>query len=201
MTNIKPQLDRKQSGVSSSSRPGSSAPTSIAECQAQTLATLRENDIFPTVDRQLLLATCAGHRSDAGYQSKLTSYITACIISDPGPRFLSITLTDMETISLTLDRSLLALFPDQGRDVLLMSEEVVVPIMLDLRGLPDESAGIVCGVAGRMIEQMQKTVGPSQGFDMSYLSTAKAGNVIVREEEVDAALAALGESETTATLP
>lgn len=112
-----------------------------------------------------------------------------------------------------------------GGEVLLLSDEVMVPISLDLRGLPDESTGIVCGVAGRLLERMYSAerkgyldrmggvngkvngangvngVGArwegsvGKGFNMSYLSTAKAGNVIVREDEVDDALEALREIE------
>ena len=86
-----------------------------------------------------------------------------------------------------------------------MSEEVYTPIMLDLRGLNEQrSTGIVCGVAGRLIERLGKGVNNSRRpeshsdgvgpFNMSYLSTAKAGNVIVREDEVEDALEALKEA-------
>lgn len=85
--------------------------------------------------------------------------------------------------------------------MLLMAEEAVMPIMLDLRDLPDESTGIVCGVAGRLIERMKgfggmtgmDSGGVGGGFSMSYLSTAKAGHVIVLEDEVEDALEALRE--------
>lgn len=77
-----------------------------------------------------------------------------------------------------------------------MAEETVVPIMFDLRDLPDESTGIVCGVAGRLMERMYKGCGlGGGGFNMSYLSTAKTGNVIVLEDEVEDALDALRELE------
>lgn len=84
------------------------------------------------------------------------------------PRFLSLTLTATDpAASLLLEKRLLPRFserPDSPRafgdggdgdgdesSVLLGSkEDVLVPITLDLRGLPLEATGIVCGVAGRL---------------------------------------------------
>jgi hypothetical protein len=60
---------------------------------------------------------------------------------------------------------------------------------LDLRDLPLESTGIVCGVASRLVGGTK--VGLLQAVEMSYLSTARAGTVMVAEEELDRALAAL----------
>lgn len=45
-----------------------------------------------------------------------------------------------------------------------------------------EATGIVCGLAGR--------VGAS-GADLSFLSTARAGTVLVREKEIENAIKAL----------
>ena len=57
-------------------------------------------------------------------------------------------------------------------------------ITLDLTDLPLESTGIVCGVASRLSDGMR---GRSFGevFNMSYLSTARAGHVIVYAEELE----------------
>lgn len=104
------------------------------------------------------------------------------------PRFLSITLTESDTASLTLEKGLLDHFPCSGKNILLQDDQTQMAIVLDLRDLPDESAGIVCGVAGRLIDRMANHGPP---FNMSYLSTAKAGNVIVLQDEVEDALEAL----------
>lgn len=45
-----------------------------------------------------------------------------------------------------------------------------------------EATGIVCGVAGRV---------GAAGADLSFLSTARAGTVLVREKEIDSAVKAL----------
>lgn len=65
-----------------------------------------------------------------------------------------------------------------------------IPITLDLRGLPLESTGIVCGVSSRLTDGMRGRIGEDM-FNMSYLSTSKAGHVIVYEDELDEVLEAL----------
>ena len=76
------------------------------------------------------------------------------------------------------------------QDVLLGSkDEYLVPITLDLRDLPMESTGIVCGVAGRLVGETSG--GFQEPVEMSYLSTARAGTVMVAEHELERALEAL----------
>jgi hypothetical protein len=132
--------------------------------------------------------------------------------------FLSLTLTDTEPISVLLEHRLL---PRLGRSLLGSrgDEDVLVPITLDLRELPLEASGIVCGVAGRLAQGTKKqglgqgspvegpggrersSVGggggdadPDEGgTEISFLSTARAGTVIVKESELDRALRALEE--------
>lgn len=56
--------------------------------------------------------------------------------------------------------------------------------------LPVESTGIVCGVSSRLIEGMKGRLGREM-FNMSYLSTSRAGHVIVYEDELEDAMDAL----------
>lgn len=94
---------------------------------------------------------------------------------------------------------------------------MLVPITLDLRELPLEASGIVCGVAGRLAQGTKKqwlgqgspVEGSGErerssggggdadpdggGTEISFLSTARAGTVIVKESELDRALRALEE--------
>jgi hypothetical protein len=137
---------------------------------------------------------------------------------DFSTRFLSLTLTDTEPISVLLEHRLL---PRLGRSLLGSrgDEDVLVPITLDLRELPLEASGIVCGVAGRLAQatrmqglgQGSPVEGPGRnersnggggssrtdpdegGTEISFLSTARAGTVIVKESELDRAMRALGE--------
>jgi hypothetical protein len=113
--------------------------------------------------------------------------LVKCLISPPYPSFLSLTLTDTEPASLLLDHSLL---PNFAPHILLGSkDDFLIPITLDLRDLPMESTGIICGVAGRLVGgtagQLESAV------EMSYLSTARAGTVMVAENELKRALKAL----------
>ena len=113
--------------------------------------------------------------------------LVKCLISHPCPKFLSLTLTDTESASLLLDHTLL---PNFAQDTLLGSKgDYLTPITLDLRDLPVESTGIVCGVAGRLVGGTSGRL--EDPVEMSYLSTARAGTVMVAEEELDRALGAL----------
>lgn len=203
MTNVSSPLHgHKRSGSSSSSLdpldlqpPGTPPPSTVAEWQTKTFSTLRRNDISPLVDTTLELCTCAGYRSDDNdIHDKLVLGIFNSLLSNP--RFISLTLTSTDTTSLTLDRSLLAHFPDQGQDILLQNDQAYFAIVFDLRKLPEESTGIVCGVAGRLLDKLGEQEEQGGGaFNMSYLSTARTGNVIVQEDEVENALEALVEEE------
>ncbi|KAH5582364.1 hypothetical protein HBI24_114640 [Parastagonospora nodorum] len=193
---------RKHSSASLEVQPPSTPPpTTISELQTRTFTTLKRRSIVPTVDPEIRLVQCAGRRDSANgiSQSRNRNSMTSaaddalhlglvkCLIAAPHPRFLSLTLTDTEAASLLLDHTLL---PNFTQDVLLGSkDEYLTPITLDLRGLPVESTGIVCGVAGRLVGATTGQV--ESPVEMSYLSTARAGTVMVAEEELDRALGAL----------
>lgn len=91
-------------------------------------------------------------------------------------------------------------------------KDVLIPITLDLRDLPLEATGIVCGVAGRLAQGTSGLHSPAEheeeeggggdssqngngeaaeAVEISFLSTARAGTVIVRERELDRAVRAL----------
>ena len=80
-------------------------------------------------------------------------------------------------------------FGAPGSDNVLLGskEEFLIPITLNLESLPFEATGIVCGVADRLVD------GPGvlQPIEMSYLSTAKAGTVMVDEKDLHQAMEAL----------
>lgn len=181
--------------------PGTPPPATVSELQTRTFATLKRRNIVPTVDSCLRLVQCAGRRDGADgmnegrNRSSMTSAaddalhlgLVKCLISPPHPKFLSLTLTDTEPASLLLDQSLL---PNFAPDILLGSkDDFLIPITLDLRELPMESTGIICGVAGRLVGG---TTGQLESpVEMSYLSTARAGTVMVAEDELKRALGAL----------
>jgi hypothetical protein len=163
--------------------------------------------------------------------SILRSALTTVLVVDK-PRFLSLTLASLDpAASLLLEKRLLPRFArhtasyEDGSGLLLGSkEDHLIPITLDLRDLPLEASGIVCGVAGRLAEAARgdasspsalssasSVVGLPRLFDtfgtrlekghslaplsagleeegdaveISFLSTARAGTIIVGEDEL-----------------
>lgn len=198
--------------------------------------------------------------------SILRDALTTVLLVDE-PRFLSLTLAALDpAASLLLEKRLLPRFARQsvspggtpvyedGSGLLLGSkEDHLIPITLDLRDLPLEASGIVCGVAGRLATAatiplsshtasvnsgVSSVVGsvpglfdsfgarfaalsidtsstsvPSHGLlplphsthhlqpdvdvvdavEISFLSTARAGTIIVGEDELRRAIGALEE--------
>lgn len=181
---------------SSISVPSTPLPTTIEELEAKTFATLKRQNVVPSVNTKIRLVLCAGRRrvNRAGTtgrdDSGLYLGLVKCLVSQP--EFLSVTMTNHEPASLLLQHDMLPLFGSS--DVLLGSRgDVLIPIVLDLRDLPVESTGIVCGVAGRLVG---RTGGGlfgeiSESVEMSYLSTARAGTVMVAEEDIESAIGAL----------
>ena len=105
------------------------------------------------------------------------------------PRFLSLTLTQNEAASLLLERSLIDNF--DSKDVLLGNkEDFLVPIILDLEPLPLEAPGIICGVADRLAARSGRGT-LAKAIEMSYLSTARTGTVMVEENDLDHAIEVL----------
>ncbi|KAK3326554.1 ACT domain-containing protein [Apodospora peruviana] len=113
--------------------------------------------------------------------TKLYTSIISALVSQP--RFLSVTLAQDDPPSLLLDKSLLRIFGDSlvGPTA---DDGNLVPIFLDLVSLPFEATGIVSGVAGRLVQDLQMM----ESAELSYLSTARAGAVILAHRESERAL-------------
>lgn len=183
--------------------------------------------------------------------SILRDALTTVLLVDD-PRFLSLTLAALDpAASLLLEKRLLPRFAhpsrdDDGSGLLLGAQgDSLVPIMFDLRDLPLEASGIVCGVAGRLAEatnssrvdtnhagsshessvigavpkivdtfgtrlslsekksSSQDQLAPAthhlkpdldasaDAVEISFLSTARAGTIIVGEDELQRAIDAL----------
>lgn len=129
--------------------PGTPPPATVSELQDRTFATLKRRNIVPTVDSKIRLVQCGSRRYSQSNgngnpaEDALHLGLVKCLISSPCPKFLSLTLADCEPASLLIDHALISNF---SQDVLLGSrDEYLIPITLDLRDLPMESTGIVCG--------------------------------------------------------
>ena len=152
------------------------------------------------MDRSLRLVQCAAHRpytSDASSISILRDALITSLIVDQ-PRFLSLTLTAADpAASLLLEKRLLPRFfpsssnssagggddsasensatDDESGLLLGSKDDILVPIMLDLRSLPLQATGIVCGVASRLAEATHTTTsGQTEVANLSSSSTSIA---------------------------
>ncbi|KAL7945456.1 hypothetical protein V8C42DRAFT_323208 [Trichoderma barbatum] len=175
--------------------PSTPPPSTDDELQARIFKLLLKCDVKARVEPDLELVQCSGreispltdaygHRpsmsrkSSTDYRRSWISHVDTklytCIVSAlvSQPRFLSLTLAQDDPPSLLLDRTLLPIFDDS---LVGDTEGVLIPIFLDLGSLPSESTGIVCGVAGRLV----KGTDMAESSELSYLSTARAGTVIL----------------------
>lgn len=192
--------------AATNSPPRTPPPSNLAELQTRAFDLLKKRNVSPLVDDDLELVQCSGREispiTDEVYEPRPSSTRQAggrprrrtwvdnidaklytCIISAlvSQPRFMSITLTQDDPPSLLLDKTLLGLF---GDSLVGDTEGRHIPIFLDLVSLPLEVTGIVCGVAGRLVQDMQM----AESSELSYLSTARAGAVILPEAQSKRAL-------------
>jgi hypothetical protein len=173
-------------------------PPTIAELQSRTIALLKHYHIKPTVQHGLRLMHCAG-RSDAAGAADLQIGLVRCLAH--APRFLSVTLTGTEPASLLIEphRAEAAFGGASGAAAGLAraAGDVLIPITLDLGRLSLENSGIVCGLAGKLtggstvVEALPGDGQAKAPIEMSYLSTARGAAVLVGEDELERALAAL----------
>lgn len=205
--------------------PPSTPPAAdVFELQARTFARLKKNGISPSVDRTIRLFSCAGRKEESRENiTKLKDDLIQCLMStcpvpasmllekqkgddqtpDNSTRFLSLTLTDTDPISLFVESRFLNSEADaesspahtlNGLSTSILgsrdNDDILIPISLDLTSLPLEATGIVCGVAGQLANDSGAF--PSEtAVEISFLSTAKAGTVLVRGKDLDRAVCAL----------
>ncbi|KAI5461387.1 hypothetical protein BGZ63DRAFT_357227 [Mariannaea sp. PMI_226] len=198
---------RSSSSRGSSSPPHTPPPENVADLQTRTFSLLKKRNVEPRIEEGLELVHCSGremsqlsafsHRSTGSrlppgmgrrpsWADNVDTKLYTCIISAlvSQPQFISITLAQDDPPSLLLDKALLDIF---GDSLVGDTEGCLIPIFLDLDSLPFESTGIVCGVAGRLVQELQMAA----SSELSYLSTAQAGAVILSEEQSARALGVL----------
>ena len=220
---VAPTISHSRGTSAAASEPPSTPPPSnVAELQIRTFSQLRKRNVVPFLEDGLQLVQCAGkelihkdeysrpksngngsyHPSTVSWLDNIDPKLYVGLVSAlvQRPRFLSVTLTEEDAPSLLIDRSLLWLF---GDSIAGDTDAILIPIFLDLVDLPLESTGIVCGVAGKLVDQMRIGEASTHAAELSYLSTARAGAVILSPEGTAMALKALGplleEVESSAT--
>ncbi|KAI1821991.1 ACT domain-containing protein [Xylaria intraflava] len=209
---VSPTVSSHGRAMSQGSEPPSTPPpSSVAELQKRTFSLLKKRNVVPYICDGLSLVQCSGRdvselidysnrRPSLGRQAagnghrtswldnmdtKLYTSLIAVLAGQP--KFLSITLALEDAPSLLLDKSLLNVF---GDSLVGDTEGDLVPIFLDLVDLPFEATGIVSGVAGTLVDEM-RMIETGVSAELSYLSTARAGAVILSHEQSMKALEVL----------
>lgn len=196
--------------TSSSSAPTTPPARDIPELQIRTFTKLKQHNIEPNVDRSLRLINCASSReaSDADMSDLkddllrilLATNLTKSVSStnDVSTSFLAFTLTSNEPPSLLLEERLMPRLVSASSLLASRSEEdILTPIILDLRNLGWNATGIVGGVAGQLSQhalfhELSEEATEDVNFvEVSFLSSAKAGSIIVQAERLDRCLKAL----------
>jgi hypothetical protein len=182
--------------------PSTPPPSTVAELQVRAFDQLKKRHVVPYIQSDLSLVQCSGQdlsqfveeigrpsvsRSSTGFgnrrswldnvDTKLYTSLISVLVTQP--RFLSITLAQEDPPSLLIDKTLLGVF---GDSLVGDTDGDLVPIFLDLVNLPLEATGIVSGVAGRLVTEMHMAE-TGVGGDLSFLSTAQAGAVILPHEQ------------------
>jgi len=164
-----------------------------------------KNDLLQVLISTSYLPEAADQRKDLNPSTTVDPGLAEAdaIDLDFGAKFLSLTITAREPISVLLEHRLLVRL---GGSLLgaKSEEDALIPITLDLRHLPLDATGIVCGVAGRLaqgstddFEQLnlsplsEVTPDPLEPVEISFLSTVRAGTVIVKANHLAKALDAL----------
>lgn len=214
-------------GPHSGSAPMTPPAKDMSELETRTFTKLAKHEIEPIVNRSLRLVSCAGSRDvDLEANRLLKEDLIQVLLA--GPRnsvvpptakasngdhltktvqdyttsFLSITLSS-EPVSVLMEERLL---PQLGQSLLGSKgdEDILVPIVFDLQSLGWTATGIVGGVAGRLSQgpisrEVEEEAATQEALEISFLSSAKAGSVIVQARHLDRALQALemGKQETS----
>ena len=192
MTSSSSSLENLTKGLGIGGSRKSPPPMTLSELEGRTTALMKKHGITPTVHRDVQLHHCAAS-SPSSASSTLQIGLMQCLAHPP--RFLSLTLTATEPASLLLETETAKRFEAEsgsdGQGVLIGSRDVLVPVTLDLGALGEGATGIVCGVAGKLVD----TDGAS-GIEMSYLSTTRGAAVLVDEVVVERAVERLREGES-----
>lgn len=195
---------------------------------------MHKHGIRAQVDPSLRIVHCAAHYAEPSDNASATvlrpSLVTALVLDKP--RFLSLTLSATDpAASILLETRLLPRFTHPSgygldyasADTNLLigaKDDILIPIILDLRNLSLEATGIVCGVASRLAadaaqsrrgsadEAAARAVAQSasptahnfpvdptpkytEAVEISFLSTMFGGTVVVDERELDRAIDSL----------
>lgn len=130
-----------------------------------------------------------------------TIFKTAKLISSNRvPSYFSITRTSSSEVSLILPKSskARAAMGFGSKFIIGSTDDILLPITVDLNTLPLDSAGIVSGLASKIINGIKQAPDSADNsYEMCYLSMAKSGVVMIPQENIELVARVLGGGKTT----
>ncbi|ANB13313.1 hypothetical protein AWJ20_1599 [Sugiyamaella lignohabitans] len=159
----------------------SSSEDSKNSLKEKTLELFQTYNVAPLVDastKLLLTGARAGVLAKGNRESNDVYLSIVRILLSP-PNFFSLTIISGSEISFLVDSDTASLFPSH---LLLGSPtDFVQPVSFDLRKLPEDSTGIVSGLASIFSDSAQET----EMVHIRYLSTALTSVVLVSEDDFE----------------
>lgn len=201
-------VSTRHSSGSTSAAASPTSPLPVDGLQKRALTQLRRHGVMPFLVPGLQVVQVSGREGQeyaegrvvrdppswlSDTDSRLYLGLVTALIQPP--RFLSITRGQDDAPSILIDAELLERLGDAVTGDL---DAVLAPIFLDLVDLPLESTGIVCGVAGQLAEEICTSSEIDDAPELSYLSTARAGAVMLPAAVAERALKQLQQVMATA---
>lgn len=159
--------------------------------------------IQPFVDQNTRLLL-TGARSSSSTDEAVELAIVRTLVKHP--KYFSVSMTSGQ-ISFLVDYETSQEFPEHA--LLGSTTDFVIPITLDLRKLPEDITGVVSGVASQLLDHSfayneindnnditnNNDNTQNNRINISYLSTAKSGVVMVSEDNINVAFEAFVEND------
>lgn len=147
----------------------------------------QQANVSPIINKSTKLLLTGARSSEASRTLLKTAQILAStdIQSEFFPQYFAITRTSLNEVSLLLPKSseLRGRLGFPSKCIIGSTQDAIIPITIDLHALPLDTTGIVAGLASKLLSGSKKK---SQiPLEMSYLSMAKAGIVMIPKEDVE----------------
>ncbi|CAK7895052.1 hypothetical protein CAAN1_05S01332 [[Candida] anglica] len=100
------------------------------------------------------------------------------------PQYFAVTRTSLNEVSLLLPKSskTRAKMGFPSKYIIGSTQDSIIPVTIDLNALPLDSTGIVAGLASRLLSGNKRV--SSLPLEMSYLSMAKSGIIMIPKENI-----------------
>lgn len=160
--------------------------TSNTMIEDSTFHLFKEVGTEPLIDKSCrLLLTAARVTEVRSSIMKAANIISSNLI----PEYFTITRTSLNELSLILPKSekIRRLLGFDSKLIIGSTQDVIIPISIDLSKLPIDSTGIVAGVASKIIHGIGDNSSlVSYSFEMKYFSMARSAVLMIPKENIEA---------------